>query len=396
MLYTSIENKLTTALLLLTGFLSASAQTGDKDSLSAKFSRYQSESFQEKLFVHVDKTFYLAGEIVWFKAYDVDARSNTPASISGIAYIELLDKDQKAIFQDKIELKEGAGNGSFRIPFSVPSGHYIFRAYTSWMKNFTPDFYFQQPLTILNTLNDETTADSSRPSSSADSPPHQDFSIRFFPEGGNLVNGLLSVVAFKAVDRAGDGIACRGVIIDQKKDTVAHFQTARFGIGRFSFTPVKGNTYYALTATGSAITTEKLPATYDDGVVMHLEDIDAHRLRVTVRSTSMPANSILYLFVHTHNRVKTLQANFLSNNETGFSIDKDSLDDGISHITVLNADRLPVCERLYCKPPAQRLQIAVNTSSAAPANSSPSGYGTRQKINVDLSTSDLSGRALTA
>jgi hypothetical protein len=386
----SIHKQITVFLLLFAGSLSSPAQSDKKDSLPASFLRYQAQFPQEKLFVHVDKTVYLAGEIIWFKAYDVDARFNTPLAISGIAYVEVLDKDQHAILQEKIEMNNGSGDGSFRIPASVPSGRYIFRAYTSWMKNFSPDFYFQQQLTILNTVNEESSTDSSRPPSSPDGAPHEDLAIRFFPEGGNLVNGLASVVAFKATNAAGNGIACQGVILDQKKDTVAHFQTTRFGIGKFSFTPVRGNTYYALTATGSAITSEKLPTAYDDGVVMHLEDIDAHHLRVTVRSASMPANPGVYLFVHTHHRVKAVMANYLTNNETSFSIDKDSLDDGISHITVFNADRMPVCERLYCKPPAKHLQIAVNMPTASPT-SAP-----RQKLTVDLSTSDPSGRPLTA
>jgi len=399
MRYTSIDKKCSGALLLLIAFLPVSAQPGDIDSLSAKFRRYQSASVQEKLFVHVDKTFYLAGEIIWFKAYDVDDRFNTPLSISGVAYVEVLDKDQKAVLQEKIEMNNGSGDGSFRIPSSVPSGQYSFRAYTNWMKNFSPDYYYQQQLTILNTVNDESVTDSSRPFLSPDDPSHKDNAIRFFPEGGNLVNGLASVVAFKAVDQAGEGIFCRGVVVDQKKDTVAHFQTRHFGIGRFSFTPVKGNTYYALTTTGSTITTEKLPAAYDEGVVMHLDDIGLHQLRVTVRSASMPANPALYLFVHNHRRVKTIQVNFLSNNETSFSIDKDSLDEGISHITVFNANRVPVCERLYCNPPSKQLQIAVNMPS--PANSSatppsPAGYQTRQQLAIDLSTSDPSGQPLTA
>jgi hypothetical protein len=396
MRYTSIVKKCSGALLLLIAFLPVSAQTGEIDTLSATFRRYQSTSVQEKVFVHVDKTFYLAGEIIWFKAYDVDARFNTPLSISGIAYVEVLDKDQKAVLQGKIELQNGSGDGSFRIPSSVPSGRYTFRAYTNWMKNFSPDFYFQEQLTILNTMNDENVSDSSRPFLSSDDPSRKDYAIRFFAEGGNLVNGLVSVVAFEAVDKTGEGIPCRGVVVDQKKDTVARFQTARFGIGRFSFTPIKGNTYYALTITGSTFTTEKLPVAFDEGVVMHLDDIDAHHLRVTVRSASMPANPALYLLVHSHRRVKTFQANFLSNNETNFPIDKDSLDEGVSHFTVFNADRVPVCERLYCKPPAKQLTIAVNMPSATSVAAAAAGYGTRQQLSVDISTSDPSGRPLTA
>ena len=349
----------------------STAQDAVAESLTAAFDRYPHR--QEKLFVHVDKSLYLAGEIVWFKIYDVDAGDNTPLSISGIAYVELVDKDQKAILQQKIEVNKGTGDGSLRIPSSIPSGRYLFRAYTGWMKNFSPDFYYRQELTIINTLANEPSVDSAH---------RADAHIQFFPEGGNLVNGLPSTIAFKAT-----APSCSGVIIDQNKDTVARFNSHRFAMGHFQFTPARGNTYTALVTTPSGTITEKLPTAYDDGLVMHLEDIDGRHLQVTVRSSSTPADPTLYLFVHTRHRIRSVQASRLTNNQTTFTVDKDSLDDGISHITLFTAARIPVCERLYCKQPEKQLHIDVNTRPSA---------ATRTRLDVDLATADPSGRPMPA
>ena len=378
--------------ILLAVSLISHAQKAEKDSLQTSFDRFQTQALQEKLFVHVDKTFYLAGETIWFKVYDVDAGLHMPLPISGIAYIEIIDKDQKPLLQEKIEMASGKGDGSFRIPSSIPSGHYTFRAYTSWMKNFSPDFYYQQQVTILNTLSEIT---------NADSPRRKEYDLRFFPEGGNLVNGISSAVAFKAVNSSGDGVSCQGLIIDQHKDTVAHFQTGRFGIGKFTFTPVKGNTYSALIETPSSVITSPLPAAYDQGYVMHLDDPGGNSLRITVHASSTSASPLLYLFVHSHNRIKSIQANYPASNVTSFLISKDSLDDGISHLTIFNADRTPVCERLYCKPPTKQLHIAVNAATAptAASGSAPMpapAYNTRGKLTVDLSTTDPSGHPVTA
>ncbi len=407
MTYT-IKQLIGSFILLAAGTLSR-AQSTEKDSLRTCFDRYHSQSLQEKLFVHVDKTFYLAGETIWFKVYDVDAGLHMPLPISGIAYVEIIDKDQKSLLQEKIEMTDGKGDGSFRVPSSIPSGHYTFRAYTSWMKNFSPDFYYQQQVTILNTLSEITNADSSR---------RQEYDVRFFPEGGNLVNGFASEVAIKAVNSSGDGVSFKGEIIDQHKDTVAQFQTDRFGVGKFTFTPVKGNTYSALVRTPSSVITTALPAAYDQGYVMHLDDPGGNKLRVTVHANYTMSNPMLYLFVHSHDRIKTIQANYPANNLTSFLISKDSLDDGISHLTIFNADRTPVCERLYCKPPTRQLHIAVNATTtpagtagpaasalpldrsrpsdlgARPASASPTS--TRGKLTVDLSTTDPSGHPVTA
>ena len=79
-------------------------------------------------------------------------------------------------------MKDGTGNGSFMLPLTLNSGNYVVRAYTSWMKNFSPEFYFEAPVTIVNSFTSLGLA------------PVQEqaaYGIQFFPEGGNLVQGAL-------------------------------------------------------------------------------------------------------------------------------------------------------------------------------------------------------------
>ncbi|HEY4110308.1 hypothetical protein [Puia sp.] len=355
----------TTLLLFICGAAWAQAE---KDSLQSAFVRYQSHTPREKLFVHMDKTVYLAGETIWFKLYSLDAVADTPLTLSNGVYVEVLDKDQKAVLQEKLALDNARGDGYFRIPASIPSGHYVFRAYTNWMKNFSPDGYYQQQLTILNTLSESAGPDSSR---------HGEDNIRFFPEGGNLVNGISSVIAFKAVNAAGRGITCHGVIVTQQQDTVARFQSNQLGMGNFSLTPAKGNSYYARVETPSSVQTEKLPTAFDQGYVMHLDRPEGKDLRILVTATSATTAPVVYLFVHTRGQAKMVRTGYLNNNQVSFSVNPDSLDEGISHFTVLNSNRQPVCERLWCKPPRRQLHIGVNMTAAA---------NPREKIMVRLST----------
>ncbi len=393
------------------------SQTDSKSDLTKQFQQYQQDAFQEKVFVHVDRSFYLAGETIWFKVYDVDEYFNRPLSLSGVAYVELLDKEQKPVLQASIGIKEGKGNGSFLLPSSLRSGNYILRAYTSWMKNFPPDFYFHQALTVINTLNQSpgnslvpanspngTAASHRSAQDSAAAAQLSGMTIQFFPEGGHLVSGLPSKLAFKASNGRGEGLFCRGVIIDQKNDTISRFQSTRFGMGNFLFTPVKGDSYRALVEINDSPVTTKLPAIYDQGYTMSLVDMDKDRLKIVVYSNLgmgnpgpgllAAGNPAIYLFVHTRQLVKNVQAGFLTNGQTIFYLDKKSLGEGLSHITLFNADKAPICERLYFNRPAQ-LSITATTAAAEPASAS-AGYRTRQKVVVDLSTSDPSGSPVQA
>ncbi|MBL7762021.1 MAG: hypothetical protein JNL23_01220, partial [Chitinophagaceae bacterium] len=126
------------------------AQTG-QEVLKKQLNNYSEKNLQEKIFIHTDKSFYVPGEIMWFKAYVVDAIEHKPIDISKVAYIEILDQNNKAVSQAKIELVNGSGSGSFLIPVSITTGNFTLRAYTRWMRNFSVENYFEKAITIVNT-----------------------------------------------------------------------------------------------------------------------------------------------------------------------------------------------------------------------------------------------------
>ena len=79
--------------------------------LTSELDSYRAKHIQEKIFVHTDKEFYLAGEICWFKLYLVDANLHQPLDLSKVAYLEWLDKDNRPVLQTKIGLRDGHGDG---------------------------------------------------------------------------------------------------------------------------------------------------------------------------------------------------------------------------------------------------------------------------------------------
>src|SRR3984957_10373343 len=246
--------------------------------LTREMDAYRSKHMQEKIFVHTDKEFYLAGEICWFKLYLVDASLHQPLDLSKVAYLEWLDKDNRPVLQAKIGLRDGHGDGSVYLPLTLRSGHYKLRAYTSWMKNFGVDGFFEKALTVVN----------ARKSAEVPAAPVAlQYTVRFFPEGGNLVEGLSSTVAFKIADQYGQSTECTGVITEDDQDTVARFQTLRFGLGNFVLTPRSGHRYRSTVrlADGTAIST-LLPAAAKDGMVMHVSAEGEDRLHVDVQSTT--------------------------------------------------------------------------------------------------------------
>jgi hypothetical protein len=361
--------------LVLAGF-SSFAQTDNTEVILKKLTEYKEQVLHEKIFVHTDRTSYVAGEIIWFKVYCTEAANNHLLEVSKVAYVEVLDKDQQPVLQGKIALAGGTGSGSFVIPLNMRSGNFILRSYTNWMKNFDPEFYFHQNLTIINTLKAETiTTDK----------VIDTYNAQFFPEGGNLVNGLKSKVAFQVTDNTGKGADFNGILVDQDNDTIVHFKPAKFGIGNFSFMPQKGRKYKAVVTTkGRTVTTQNLPAPLSSGFVLNIPDATpGNTLKINVSTTTGDRSG--FLVIHQNQVVKTSALVRFENGNADFQVDKSSLGDGISYITLFDQNNHPVCERLYFKRPQQQLIID--------AGASQQQFASRKKVTISVLSKDEGANA---
>jgi hypothetical protein len=354
-------------------FFMAFSQDNMLQEFQNQFGKHISGYEREKLFVHTDKTLYLTGETIWFKLYDVNAATNKPTDLSKVAYVEILNSDQKPVLQTKVSLKETTGDGSLLITSSILTGNYILRAYTNWMKNFDPEFYFQEVISIVNTLKgpDAKTNDTSG-----------NYDIQFFPEGGNLVYGLESKMGFRVAGREGKGIASAGVIVNQNNDTVAGFHTFLFGLGHFLFTPQKNNQYKILVsmANGETIISQ-LPQIYDNGYVMDLSASDTN-LKVSVNTNVLIEDQRVYVLVYNKRKVSLAFMKAIQDGKAEFVFSKNMLEDGISYITVFNSARQPLCERIYFKRP-RLLHLDVKTDKKE--------FGTRQRADIKLTALDSAG-----
>ena len=339
----------------------------------AKFRSYSAKAFQEKLFLHTDKEFYTAGEILWFKIYAVDGAFHRPSEFSKIAYIEVLDEKNEPVLQNIVALVPHESNGSFYIPTSFNTGFYTIRAYTGWMKNFDTAYFFEKRITIVNTLK------ISPPVAKRDVEMTPD--VRFFPEGGYLVNGINSTVGFTVTNLNGGINNCNGFIIGKNNDTILSFAPSKFGIGKFEMTPLPGNDYKAVVIlpTGKQISAE-LPVVYNNGYVMKVTENEHNQFVVIVyRKTGQVSatNEPMLLAVHNKQVLKYAGKNILtSDDSTVFVVDKRRLGQGVVHFTVFNSNDKPVCERLcFIKP-------VLNTFSSMKAEKTE--YDNREKVNMTI------------
>jgi hypothetical protein len=361
------------AFVTSTGIASFS-QDAEVDSLQKKFNTYRIQTNSEKIYVHTDQELYLTGETLWFKLYIVDASLHRPADLSKVAYLELLNKSNQPVLQTKVELRDGFGNGSIFLPASLVAGNYTFRAYTNWMKNFGADFYFQKRITVINPFRKLELEKSVKVI-----PPD----VQFFPEGGSLVVGLKSKVAFRAISTSGKGIRFNGVVLNNNNDTVTTFHPHKFGMGSFHLTPVAGDSYRAVIKDEEGrLNTYKLPEIHESGYVIQVKDSTDNLIVVSIGSTTpLTPGKGVYLFMHTRNIVSTASKYYLSRGNTIVTIPKNKIQEGVSHITLFDDDLNPVCERLYFLPVKTKLLVDIQTNQRE--------FGVRRKIGIDITTKNI-------
>ena len=365
------------SITLLAGIPCVIAQQQAMDSLVERFDAYRITHTTEKIYLHVDQTTCLTGEIMWFKAYLVNATTHKPSTLSAVAYIELLDNVNHAVLQAKIAIREGVGSGSLFIPASLTSGHYRLRAYTNWMKNFNPAFYFHQQITVINPF----TKPESELKAAAPEPDAQ-----FYPEGGNLLAGVTSRIAFRTHNTPEPGGETTIEVIG--RDTIV-LRPDTLGMGVFEYTATNDHAIRAFLITAGKRYPIAFPTAADRGYALSLDNSESANLQIILHSTRMEDRTRpVYLLVHTRNAIGFARGQFLPEGNATIKIPRSSLAGGISHITLFDADMRAVCERLYFNPAFNTLRITAKPSQRE--------FGIRRKVTIDLDAAPLSDAVVAA
>ncbi|RZJ75535.1 MAG: TonB-dependent receptor, partial [Flavobacterium sp.] len=94
--------------------------------------------------------YYAIGDNIWFKAYVTDSKTSLPSNKSNILYVELITERDSIARKIKIPMQSGITWGDFKLSDSLTEGNYRIRAYTQWMRNAGPDFFFDKTIKIGN------------------------------------------------------------------------------------------------------------------------------------------------------------------------------------------------------------------------------------------------------
>lgn len=245
---------------------------------------------QEKVYLHLDNTAYFRGETIWFSAYVVRADRPALTDMSRVLYVDLLDPTGETVATRKVKLDHGRGSGSFKLDKLLTSGFYEIRAYTRYMLNWDAAWAFSRVLPVFEAPKAE--GDYSEPTMAAHDYRKRMPSarakagdgkarVRFFPEGGRLVMGLPSRVAFDVTGPGGEPLQAGGTLTMADGRRVA-VETLREGRGVFDYTPAEGSATLTLTDSAGRWHEFELPGAEAEGCVLTVGAIEGDYVNVAV------------------------------------------------------------------------------------------------------------------
>lgn len=343
--------------------------SGDNLPANTVFEQYmnQAQTFadtypQEKAYLHFDNTSYYVGDTIWFKAYVTLAEKQTFSPISRPLYVELVDQAGHVTDKQIVKLEQGEGNGQLILSKSMLSGYYEVRAYTRWMLAFNEPQYFSRTFPIYQLSNSDrlersiTTYSLSPSMENRPEGTKEKLSLRFFPEGGQLVEGVTSQIAFKAESRDAGNVELSGTLYTKEGAELTTFNTLRDGMGRFEYTPSAQPAIAKVNYKGKEYKFT-LPQALPKGYVLKVNN-NAGAITVNVSCNAATPQDTLAVFVSHQGRPYAYQLIHCSaETPQQFTLLARKLPPGAIQISLINQAGNTLCERFVFANPRSPLQI---------------------------------------
>ena len=335
---------------------------------------------QEKVYLHFDNTGYFMGEKMWFTAYVVRADGHRSGIRSRVLYVELLNPSGDVVQRRKLKIDgRGHAHGDLSLDSLYGAGFYEVRAFTRYMSNWGGAACFSRVFPVFRTpptpgayepVMDERSYRRRLPDfREADTLQRSRLNVSFYPEGGRLVSGLRSRVAFQVSDGSGRHVQAEGELLDGSGRVVCRGSSDSTGRGVFTVPSSCDGLRFRLRDTRGRIKEFPLPAPSSEGCVLELPPCFDDSLRFSVRGTAPYRDRLLGYMLMNYGRVWTCDT-FRVGSGYHKSYLRDSLPEGVNQLTVFDGSGRILCERLFFlfpKPsPSDTIGIKSETARLTP------------------------------
>lgn len=319
----------------------ASAQNRTDDILDL----YQNYTYdaREVVYVHLNKSTFIKGENIGFTAYVLDKKDKKPSQVTTNLYVSIEDENNNVLKQKLLKVENGVATNIIEIDSAFTSGHYHFKAYTNWMRNFNEQNYYVESINVIDPkvseyIETEVTQNT--------------IDAQFLPEGGHLLSGVVNIVGVILKDSKGYGIPhLDGKVYDQDNNFITEFKVNKLGIGKFPLLAEIGKSYKVnIKYLNKDHTMDFSHAVEPLGVTLSMVQ---HRnkaivtLKTNNESQDLVQGKTFQLTIHNGDNIDVVPIIFNDELKVTKAFDLKNLASGVNILTLFNDDNKPVVERLF-------------------------------------------------
>jgi hypothetical protein len=318
-----------------------------------------------------------------------------------VLYVDLLNPSGVVVKQQKLRLEGGEAHGDFMLDSLYTAGFYEVRAYTRYMLNFGDAACFSRVFPVF--LKPKTEGDYSNPQidnyayfqrlperfNQPDSVATLDplkrkkrkahgYSVNVYPEGGKMVKGLFSRVAFTVSDPDHQPVELAGEVLDAEGNTLAIAVSNSEGRGIFDIVPTTTRMTMVLTSPDKKKLEFEMPEALDEGLVLIVDPVSDD---VTAKILSTPGMNNVPIGMTLMNNGNIYITDTLTMQETvSRRFPRRMLRPGVNQLTLFDAEGHIHAERLFfvCPKPESVDTVAAGVSEVT---LSPCG-----KVHLNLHT----------
>jgi len=207
--------------------------------------------------------------------------------------------------------------------------------------------------------------------------------LQFFPEGGKMVNGIRSKIAYKAIDAYGKSVGVSGYIVDSNNQKLIEFKAEHLGMGVFVLQPLAGENYSAIVKDLKGNEQRfPLPKADEQGYVLGVNNLGADSLIVKVAATfTIEKEDAASLIAMQNGVVKYITKINRNQKSVNIKLARERFDSGILQFTLFSFKYLPIAERLIFI--NNNDYLSLNVTGNLPA------YSKRQKVDLEITARDF-------
>jgi hypothetical protein len=291
---------------------------------------------ESNVYLHLNKSVLMQGEDLGFAAYVLDHKKQKPSLLVKNLYSQLLNSDSEVVKEQLLLVEQGKAQGVFELDSLVTPGTYTVRAFTNWMKNYSSPHYFEAPIQIISPLGKLT-------NSKIISSPI----AHVLPEGGHLVNNVLTTVGLKIENDQPLNNKFANFIIDGVVESKVQLDAN--GMGRFAILPNLYSSYEISLEGSNEVLKTEFPKIEDHGVVMAVNQVADEvfiELRTNERTLDHLDSEKMSVLVNSNGKLDVYYVELDYTKEV-FSLNIQDFSPGVNQITLLSQDQKVISKRLF-------------------------------------------------